>query len=282
MVPGESARSRNGAAPRPRVSVVIPAMNEADNLQFILPLLPSVVDEVVLVDGRSTDATIEVTRLLRTDVVIVAQEGKGKGDALVAGFEAARGEIIVTMDADGSADPGEIPRFLAALDLGVDFAKGTRFAPGGGSGDITRLRKAGNRVLTWLVNRLFGTQYTDLCYGYNAFRADCLPYLYVDCDGFEVETLINIRVAKAGLRVTEVPSFEHPRIFGVSNLHAARDGRRVLMTIVRERLSRSSEAVRARADPPEGMQSTGGHGDVVVDLLGRVAMPVEAHGAPQP
>jgi glycosyltransferase involved in cell wall biosynthesis len=272
--------SANGAASCRRVSVVIPAMNEADNLEFILPLLPSVVDEVVLVDGRSTDATVEVTRLLRAEVIIVPQNGKGKGDALIAGFKAASGEIIVAMDADGSADPAEIPSFLAALDQGADFAKGTRFASGGGSADITRLRRIGNAVLTWLVNRLFGTRYTDLCYGFNAFRAGCLPYLSIDCDGFEVETLINIRVAKAGLQVTEVASFEHARLFGVSNLHAARDGRRVLMTILREWLSRSSTAARTPVKSRETESMTSG-GDAVVDLLGRVATPVEAPSAPQ-
>jgi glycosyltransferase involved in cell wall biosynthesis len=283
-VTGESRKvgSANGAVPHRRVSVVIPAMNEADNLEFILPLLPSVVDEVVLVDGRSTDATIEVARLLRVGVIIVLQDGKGKGDALVAGFKAASGEIIVAMDADGSADPAEIPRFLAALDQGADFAKGTRFAPGGGSADITRLRRAGNGVLTWLVNQLFGTRYTDLCYGFNAFRAGCLPYLCIDCDGFEVETLINIRVAKAGLQVTEVASFEHARLFGVSNLHAARDGRRVLMTIMREWLSRSRAVARAPVERRERAESMTYTGVGVVDLVGRVAMPVEAPSAPQP
>jgi hypothetical protein len=84
---------------------------------------------------------------------------------------------------------------------------------------------------------LFGTRYTDLCYGYNAFWSRCLPVLDVDCNGFEVETLINIRASVGGLRIAEVPSFEHSRITGVSNLNAVRDGLRVLRTIVWERLS---------------------------------------------
>jgi hypothetical protein len=108
-----------------------------------------------------------------------------------------------------------------------------------------------------------------------------LPYLCIDCDGFEVETLINIRVAKAGLQVTEVASFEHARLFGVSNLHAARDGRRVLMTILREWLSRSSSAARTPVKSRE-TESMAYGGDAVVDLLGRVATPVEAQSAPPP
>jgi hypothetical protein len=90
-------------------------------------------------------------------------------------------------------------------------------------------------VLGGLVNALYGTHYTDLCYGYNAFWARCLPYLRVDCDGFEVETLMNVRVAKAGLVVHEVPSLEAERLHGVSNLSAVRDGARVLRTITVER-----------------------------------------------
>jgi glycosyltransferase involved in cell wall biosynthesis len=228
---------------RPKVSVVIPALNEADNLAFILPLLPPLVDEVILVDGRSTDGTVEVARRLYPSVRLVEQIGDGKGNALNGGFRAATGDVIVMLDADGSADPGEIPRFLEALEQGAQFAKGTRFAQGGGSQDITRLRRAGNAVLTRLVNLLYGTKYSDLCYGYNAFLVECLPQLNVDCNGFEVETLINVRLAKAGLRVTEVPSFEHARISGRSNLNAARDGWRVLRTILSERFNGASSRI---------------------------------------
>jgi glycosyltransferase involved in cell wall biosynthesis len=234
---------------RPSVSVVIPAKDEGENLGFILPLLPPMVDEVILVDGRSTDATLAVARDQRPDVRVVHQERKGKGDAMCRGFDAASGDIIVMLDADGSADPAEIPRFVAALERGAQFAKGSRYLPGAGSQDITRFRGIGNAALTGLVNLLFGTRYTDLCYGYNAFRAECLPFLDVDCAGFEVETLINVRLAKAGLRVTEVPSYEHARIAGRSNLKAFRDGWRVLRTILRERVT-PRRRVPLREVPP--------------------------------
>ena len=241
---------------RPKVSVVIPAMNEADNLAFILPLLPALVDEVILVDGRSTDGTVEVARRLCPSVRVLEQIGEGKGNALTGGFGAATGDIIVMLDADGSADPGEIPQFLEALDQGAQFAKGTRFAQGGGSQDITRMRRTGNAVLTRLVNLLFRTKYSDLCYGYNAFLAECLPHLKIDCNGFEVETLINIRLAKARLRVTEVPSFEHARISGRSNLNAVRDGWRVLRTIVSERIKSSPPHHETAGTLEAGREST--------------------------
>jgi glycosyltransferase involved in cell wall biosynthesis len=220
-----------------RVSVVIPTLNEAENLPHVFPRLPEGLHEVILVDGNSTDGTIEVARRLRPDVHVVKQSGKGKGNALAAGFAAATGDIFVMLDADGSTDAAEIPRFVAALCNGADFVKGSRFAQGGASSDITVTRRIGNWGLNTLVNRLYGTSYTDLCYGFNAFWARCLPYMRVDCDGFEVETLINVRIAKGGLVIHEVPSYERDRIHGRSNLHAVRDGVRVLRTIARERRS---------------------------------------------
>lgn len=224
-----------------RVSVVIAAMNEAKNLPHVFSQLPDGLHEVILVDGHSVDDTVEVARKLRPDVRVVAQTGRGKGNALADGFRMCTGEIIVALDADGSTDAAEIPRFVAALCNGADFVKGSRFAQGGWTSDITRARSLGNRALNAVVNALYGTHYTDLCYGFNAFWARCLPYMRVDCDGFEVETLINIRIAKAGLVIHEVPSYEHRRLYGESNLHAVRDGTRVLRTIVRERISAASQ-----------------------------------------
>ena len=234
---GSSSPDGQATALRPRVSVVIPARNEAPNLPFVLARLPTDLFEVILVDGHSNDSTVAVARSCRPDIRVVHQGGIGKGNALACGFAAARGDVIVTLDADGSTVPEEIPRFVEALRHGADFAKGSRFAPGGGSADITALRKGGNRALVCLVNVLFRTRYTDLCYGFNAFWTRCLPRLEVNSDGFEVETLLNIRAARSGLKVAEVPSFERGRLEGLSNLRAWSDGLRVLRTVLSEYLS---------------------------------------------
>jgi glycosyltransferase involved in cell wall biosynthesis len=246
-MPVRAPRHRNRTAPT--ISIVIPARNEAANLPAVIARLPADVFEVILVDGHSTDDTVEVARKLLPHVRVFHQEGRGKGDALAIGFAAAAGDIIIMLDADGSADAAEIPRFVAALVAGADFVKGSRFAQGGGSSDITAVRRLGNRALCGLVNRAYGMTYTDLCYGYNAFWTDCLPLLRTAWpgsastasstpapygSGFEVETTLNIRAAKAGLTVWEVPSFERPRIFGQSNLNAVRDGIRILRTIWQE------------------------------------------------
>ena len=219
-----------------RVSVVIPTLNEADNLRHVFERMPAEVFEIILVDGNSTDGTVEAARRFWPSVIVITQIGRGKGNALTCGFWAATGDVIVMLDGDGSTDPAEIPRFVAALLSGADFAKGSRFIAGGGSSDITTLRRIGNWSLAKVVNYIWGGQYSDLCYGYNAFWRRCLPFVTPDCDGFEVETLMNIRAARAGLRVHEVPSFEHERRNGTSNLDARRDGMRVLRTICAERV----------------------------------------------
>src|SRR5438309_2825321 len=232
------------------VSVVIPAMNEALNLAHVLPHIPQWVTEVILIDGQSTDATVARARELRPDVIVVQQRSHGKGGALREGFAAATGDLIVMLDADGSTDPGEIPFFIGALLAGADFAKGTRFAQGGGSSDISPLRRLGNLAFTIMFRLLFRNRCTDLCYGYNAFRATALPFLMIDSDGFEVETLMNVHAIRAGLRVVEVPSHEANRMSGESNLRTFRDGWRVLRVLVRETL-------RPRERPAAGYPRAG-------------------------
>jgi glycosyltransferase involved in cell wall biosynthesis len=228
---------------RPRVSVVIPALNEARNLPLVAGRMPAGIDEIIFVNGDSQDNTAEVARQLWPDAVHIQQTRKGKGNALACGFAAASGDIIVMIDADGSTDPAEIPRFVDALISGAHFAKGSRFIQGGGSTDITPFRRLGNRHLNNLVNLLFTTNYTDLCYGFNAFWRQCLDIMCLPDvsaqrpqwgDGFEIETLMSVRLAANHANVVEVASYEFKRIYGVSNLNAVADGLRVLSTIHRE------------------------------------------------
>jgi glycosyltransferase involved in cell wall biosynthesis len=151
----------------PRVSVVIPTLNEAPNLPAVVDRLPVGIWQLIIVDGRSTDDTIDVARRLRPDATIVTETRKGKGIALQTGFAAATGDIIVMLDADGSTDPAEIPLFVEALTNGADFAKGSRFLPGAGSSDITPLRRLGNTVLCAIANLGWGSRYHQ--------SADALP-----------------------------------------------------------------------------------------------------------
>ena len=227
----------------PRVSVVIPALDEEESLSHVLSRLPGGLFEVILVDGHSTDRTIDVALEMRPDIRVVYQPGRGKGDALRAGFAEARGDLVIAIDADGSTDPSEIPAFVGALLSGADYVKGSRFIPGGGTDDMTFTRKMGNRGLMLLARILFGTKYTDLNYGFTGFWRRELKTLDLRSEGFEIETEMNLRAAIANLKVVEVASFERPRVAGEAHLVPLRDGWRVLMEILRQRTRRRPSRV---------------------------------------
>jgi len=232
----------------PKVSAVIPALNEANNLRVLMPALPAWIYEVIIVDGCSADDTVAVARSFEKDIPvrIVNEPRRGKGAALHAGFTAAEGDIIVAMDADCSMHPREILVLVSALLAGADFAKGSRFVQGGGTSDMTMVRMIGNRGLTQIVRWLYGGAFSDLCYGYFAFWKCHLDVLDPTCSGFEVETFVKLQALKAKLKIAEVPSFESERIYGRSNLRAVSDGLRILRTIIRQRFAAARPIGAAR------------------------------------
>ncbi|MEU8233876.1 glycosyltransferase family 2 protein [Actinoplanes sp. NPDC048967] len=233
------------------MTVVIPALNEEHNLPLILENLPPV-DEVVVVDGRSRDDTVAVAREVRPDVVVVRQTRSGKGNALVCGFAASTGDIVVTLNADGSADPQEIPRFVDALLSGAEAAHGSRLRPGGDHRDAGAAERFGHAVLCRVVNLFFGTRFTDLSCAYNAYWRELLPSLELPPpdargpkrgrpawgEGPEIDTLTTLRMATQGLRVVEVATVGYPRIHGDDR------PRRVLPAALRALRTAWSEYVR--------------------------------------
>jgi hypothetical protein len=281
--------------PAPSVSLVIPTRNEARNVADVLGRLPKMVTEVVLVDA-SSDVTKLMARSSRSDIRIINEPAPGKGNALRAGLAAAHGDVLVAMDADGSMSPEEIPRFVHPLEHGFDFTKGSRFMAGGGSLDITPVRRAGNRALVEAANLLLGVRYTDLCYGFFALRRIFLESLDLRSTGFEIETEIIVRAQLIGLRIAEVPSVELPRRNGESSLRAVRDGTRVLRTLLMERrlqraaggaggplerAQRRSEAQRSGAGyefAPPGCRGAPGPAVRAVTLEG----PFGDRGSPRP
>ena len=257
---GEGSRepiSRDQAAPAPSgvphtratptVSVVIPTKNEALNVGWVLERLGPEVGEVIIVDGLSDDGTIEAALAARPDAVIVRQLVAGKGAAMRAGLARASGEYVIMIDADGSMDPAEIPTFVASLAGGSDLAKGSRFLPGGGSADITRLRAIGNAALTGFSNLLLGKSYSELCYGFMGVRRSRIDDLDLQSDGFEIETEIVVKACRAGFVISEIPSFESERRSGASNLNTFRDGWRVLRTLIGVRFAARSHGSTAPA-----------------------------------
>jgi len=223
-----------GKANSPKITVIIPTLNEERNLPHVLPKIPVTMDEILLVDGYSTDNTVELAKKLCPGIRVIYQDGKGKGNALRYGIAEATGDIIVTIDADGSMDPEQIPSFIAPLLAGYDYVKGSRFLPRGGTLDMPWLRRLGNKIFTILVNLLYETKYTDLCYGYNAFWRKAFQQVRLNTDGFEIETEMHIKAAKARLKVSEVPSFERARLNGKGRLGTFKDGWKIFRTILLE------------------------------------------------
>lgn len=232
----------------PKVSLVIPAKNEAQNLPWVLTRIPNIVSEVILVDGNSTDDTVEVAKSFYPNITVLPQLANGKGSALATGLLAATGDIVVMIDADCSMDPHEINGLVGALLSGIDVVKASRYISGGGSDDISYLRHLGNQGLRIVSKILFRHRWSELAYGYAAFWKDVIPALNLEeiitngnpsskkeyGRGFEIENLLFTRSHKIGLKVGEVFSFEYPRQYGSSNLSTFKDGWRVLMSIFRE------------------------------------------------
>jgi glycosyltransferase involved in cell wall biosynthesis len=251
---------------RALLTVIVPTLNEEANIAWVLGRLPKEVDEIILVDGCSTDRTVAAARQVRPDLVLVSQPARGKGAALLTGMGMATGDIVIMIDADGSMDPAEIPAMVGALFAGADLVKGSRASSGGESLDFSPVRRLGNWALTRTANRLYRQRWRELCYGYAALWRDVLPMLGIadvigtlveqavvgpvdehlmsDTEtagglgygcGFEIEALLFCRAARGRLRIAEVFSFEHPRRNGESNLATWRDGWRVATTLFRER-----------------------------------------------
>ena len=224
-----------GLAIKPKITVVICALNEEKNLHHVLPGIPKWVDEVLLIDGNSTDKTVEVAQQLYPLIRVLYQTGKGKGDALKIGIDAVQGGIIVTLDADGATDPAEMERFITPLLNGYDFAKGSRFL-GSFPKKKPLYRILGNWIITLTFDLLFFCRYTDLCSGYNAFRKDKLEDIDLwSADGFENEPLINARLRKHNIKVIEIGHSDGGRIAGDVKESSWRQGFKAIKGIFRER-----------------------------------------------
>ena len=222
-----------------KIVAIIPTLNEEKTIESIIEMSFLHVDYVLVIDGRSEDNTVGFAK--EKGAQIIFQNGRGKGSALREAFDHVAfnhvdSEIVVMLDGDGSMRPMEIPHFLKEIYSGADIVKGSRFLFGGGSEDISLLRRFGNTLFVLFVNTIWGTNFTDLCYGFIAFRKDSIKKLYpiLRSKGFDIETEILIKAKKLGLKIVEIPSFELKRKFGKSKLKTVRDGLKILSTILQE------------------------------------------------
>jgi glycosyltransferase involved in cell wall biosynthesis len=221
------------------VSAIMAAYDEADAVASVVRACQRVLpagSEVIVVDDGSRDATAlqargAGARVLRLD------RNAGKGAALLHGANAARGDVLVFLDADGQDDPEDIAALLDALRPGVDLVIGSRFLGTLQPGAITPLHRIGNRVLTAVVNVLFGTRLTDTQAGFRCMSRQTLARCRPRARRYDIEVDLLLEVLRLGGRVIEVPVHRLPRGAGRSKLATVRDGGRILARILRHRLT---------------------------------------------
>lgn len=223
---------------RPYVSIIIPTLNEARNLRWLLPNIKKVMKnysyEIIIVDKNSTDETQKVAKKFGAKIISADLE---KGAALMKGFEAAKGKVLISMDADLSHRPRELLLLITGIETGYDMCAGSRFITGGGSEDITLIRRIGNKIFVALGNLLYGAKYTDICYGYNAFTRASIKKLHLEESGFGIETDMHTKAAKYKLKVIEIPSYEKKRKYGVGKLKTISDGFLILRIMLKNRFT---------------------------------------------
>lgn len=218
----------------PYLSIVIPTLNEQDNIKVLFkeihPIIKKYKYEILIIDGHSKDKTVEYAKSFGARIIY---DNEGKGSALIKGFNAARGKITISMDADLSNRPNELLLLIAGIEAGYDVCMGSRFLTGGGSDDMPWIRKLGNKIFVTIVNIACHSHYTDMCYGYRSFARNVSRKLDLKEKGFGIETEINIKVQKKHLKVLEVPSYEKLRASGEGKLRSLNDGFVILKTILK-------------------------------------------------
>lgn len=211
-----------------KISVIIPTLNEEKNMPILLKKIPDYVDEIIVIDSHSKDKTVEVSEKHGANVYLV---GKGKGRAIIKGVKESSGDYVIIVDADLSHDPKEIELFISALNIGNDLCLGSRFIQGGGSEDITFIRKIGNKFFIKFINFLFRKRFTDVCYGYRAFKRDSFNKLNLKASGFSIEVELIIKAIKKNMNIIEIPSYEKERKYGKTKLNSITDGLKILKEI---------------------------------------------------
>lgn len=220
-----------------KVSLIIPTLNEVGSIEAVLNEVPrDVVDEILIVDGHSTDGTPEL--VARLGCAVIQQPGRGYGDAIATGFKHVTGDIIVLADADGSYELRDIRHLVQRVREGADLALGSRYLPESGSDDDTFVRYIGNKAFTFLFRTMYGVAISDALFFYAAIRRETAQAITATSPGFEYILEFLIKAERAGFKFAEIPSAEKARTAGKSKVNAFRDGLKMLWCMTRAKLRR--------------------------------------------
>jgi glycosyltransferase involved in cell wall biosynthesis len=218
---------------RPTSTLVLPTLNEIEAVRVIIPQIKrDWVNEIVCVDGGSTDGTVEFLRA--QGLTVHSQEKRGYGSAMAFGLQQAKGDIVVEFTPDGNSIPEDIPRIIAKVNEGYDLVVGSRYLKGARSDDDDWLTALGNWLFTAVVNLLFRARFTDVLVGFRAYRRQQALTLNLDATGLSWPCQSSMRFARAGLRVTEIPANEPHRIGGERKMRPFKTGWEIVKLILRD------------------------------------------------
>lgn len=219
-----------------KISLLIAALDEAENMPHLLPRIPKTpeIAEVILIDGRSTDDTIAVAKALMPDIQVICQDRRGRGDAIRCGAKAASGDYLINLDADSSDRPEEIPLLIEKAREGYDVVKGSRYMKGGGTQDEAWDRFIMVRLTQFVTNTLWRTHYTDTVYGLWLIRRDRFLEMNLQARWNCLEHEMMGEATRRGLKVAEIPAFEDKRLHGRVKFSYLRDGSRIGWTVFSE------------------------------------------------
>jgi glycosyltransferase involved in cell wall biosynthesis len=224
------------------VSVVIPVFNEEQTIGDIVTRTKRTMEqmgvsyEVLVVDDGSDDRSADISQEKKAHVL--RETHKGKGYALRAGFRRAKGELVITLDSDGSHKPEEIPSVVQCISEGrADFVIGTRFFNSFKKTEISKVNRIGNRLFNDLIGFLTGVEISDSQSGFRAIKSPLIKQMNLRSRGYEVESEMLVKALKMGAKVAEIPISFDQRTIGVSKLDPLRDGIRILYAIIVSYLS---------------------------------------------